>query len=70
MDPLVEELERAFKAWFELQERVNNVPEEHRLATAAVLATDLTIAEARYRMLHKAVFPEDWEEMKARYTDH
>jgi len=67
MDKLIIELEKAFKEWFELMERINSVPEEYRLATKAVLITDLTVAEAKYRMLHKAVFPEDWAEMKAKY---
>lgn len=67
MDKLIIELEKAFKEWFELMERINSVPEAHRLATKAVLITEMTVAEARYRMLHKAVFPEDWEEMKAKY---
>lgn len=68
MDPLIEQLEEAFKEWFGLLERINTVPEEHRFATQCVLNTQLVMAEAKYRMLHKAVFPEDWAEMKAKYT--
>ena len=57
------ELERAFTEWFTLLEKVNSLNDRQLLIKAA-LYTDLSVAEAKYRLLHKAVFPEDWEEIK------
>jgi hypothetical protein len=52
---MIEELEQAFTAWYQLMQRDNETAED---------ITELSMAEGKYRMLHRVVFPEDHEEAK------
>jgi len=52
---MIEELEQAFTAWYQLMQRDNETAEE---------ITELNMAEGKYRTLHQAVFPEDYDYFK------